>query len=128
MGFFGSASDPGMMPGVVQRLSSVLSEVTGAVPAVATGAADCGTSPTIAGNNTTGVVTVGTSTNGGKCTVTFVGVWRQIPHCFCNNRTAVIRTCQAIGTTNTTNATTALTATSTFTAGDVLDYLCVGHF
>ena len=73
MGFFGSASDPGMMPGVVQRLSSVLSEVTGAVPAVATGAADCGTSPTIAGNNTTGVVTVGTSTNGGKCTVTFVG-------------------------------------------------------
>jgi hypothetical protein len=126
--FFGQTIPPGVQTGVIERSAPSTVEVTGIVPTVASGATDCGTSPAIAGNNTAGVVTVGTSTNGGKCTVTFQGVWRQIPHCFCNNRTAAARSCQAVGTTNTTNATTALTAVSTLTAGDILDYICLGHY
>jgi hypothetical protein len=44
---------------------------TGTAPGVATGAGDCGTSPSVAGNDSVGRVTVGSSTNGGKCTLTF---------------------------------------------------------
>src|SRR5207237_673773 len=43
---------------------------TGTTPALGSGASDCGTSPSIGGNDSAGRVTVG-SANGGSCTITF---------------------------------------------------------
>lgn len=93
-------------------------------PTVTAGAGDCGTSPIIAGNSQTGVVTVGSSTNGGVCTLTAMVAYSNIPHCFCTNRTSSARGCDAKGLSTTSIS---LNALITFTAGDVLDYGCFGH-
>ncbi len=57
-------------------------------PTVAAGASGCGTSPAIAGNDTVGLVTVGSSTNGGQCTVTFTNPWVNAPVCPVFDQTA----------------------------------------
>lgn len=93
-------------------------------PTVTAGAGDCGTSPAIAGNSQTGVVTVGSSTNGNVCTLTAMVAYSAIPHCFCSNRTSNVRGCRVKGLSTTSIS---LNAAVTFTAGDVLDYGCLGH-
>ena len=92
---------------------------TGATPAVGSGASDCGTSPSIGGNDSAGRVTVG-SANGGSCTITFVSPWPNPPVCsvFDETRGILVRPMAA------STATVALTGT--FADGDVLAYQCVG--
>jgi hypothetical protein len=92
-----------------------------AFPTVATGAADCGTSPSISGNDNAFRVTVGSSTNGGKCTVTFAYTWVNAPICSANNET----TANLLRAATVTTTTVALTGT--LTAGDKLSVNCRGY-
>ena len=96
-----------------------------AIPTVGTGASDCGTSPTVDSNATdsAGKVTVGSSTNGGVCTITFnaPSKWLNAPVCMAQNDTtaALVRT--------TARSTTIFKLTGIFLAGDVLSWICVGN-
>ena len=89
-------------------------------PTVASGAAKCGTSATIAGNDNVGVVTVGTSTNGGVCTVTFHSKWTTAPVCLAQDRTTAHLLLSA-------TTTSALTISGTLTAADKISYDCAGY-
>jgi len=93
-----------------------------ASPTVTTGAADCGTSPSVSGNDVQGKVTVGTSTNGGKCTLTFAQAYSQPVLCHCQNNSAA-QLCRALNGT-----TTAVELTGTLAAGNVLQYACSTNF
>lgn len=94
---------------------------TGAVPSVAAGSADCGTAPSIAGNDSLGRITVGSGTNGGKCTITFAQSWPSPPVCFASDESnaALIR---PVGAT-----TTGVAFAGTLIAGDSLVYRCAGY-
>jgi hypothetical protein len=97
-------------------------EVTsGATPSVASGSGDCGTSPSIGGNDSVGRVTVGSTTNGGKCTISFVSAWPSPPVCSAFDETteSLIRPVAA--------STTSVALTGTLSAGDSLVYHCVGY-
>jgi hypothetical protein len=95
-------------------------EQSGTTPAVGTGAADCGTSPSIVGNDNEGRVTVGTSP-GSKCTVTFANSWTNAPICNTSNEVSANLLRPASVTT------TKVELTGTLTAGDTLVYRCVGY-
>jgi hypothetical protein len=92
---------------------------TGATPALGSGASDCGTSPSIGGNDSAGRVTVG-SANGGSCTITFVSPWPNPPVCSVFDETSgtLVRPTAA--------SVASMVLTGAFTAGDVLAYSCVG--
>lgn len=92
---------------------------TGATPALGSGSSDCGTSPSIGGNDSVGRVTVGAA-NGGRCTITFVSPWPNPPVCsaFDETNPILIRP--------VANSTASMVLTGTFAAGDVLDYSCLG--
>ncbi len=92
---------------------------TGTAPAVGTGAADCGTSPTIAGNDSVGRVVVGTAP-GSKCTLTFSVAWGAAPVCEVFDET----TATALRPSATTSA---LAINGTFSPGDALTYRCAGY-
>lgn len=96
--------------------------IKGTVPTVANGASDCGTSPSIAGNDNAGRVTVGSSTNGGYCTVTFANAWTtNAPICVAQDEvTAVL-----VRVTNV--STSSFRITGAIVAGDTLAYHCVGY-
>lgn len=91
-------------------------------PTVTSGAADCGTSPVITGTDVLGKVTVGSATNGGKCTVTFTNPWSQAPKCFCQNVSAA-QLCRGLAATTTT-----VQLTGTLVAGNILEFHCSGTF
>src|ERR1035437_3929137 len=97
-------------------------QTTGAAPAVTSGAGDCGTTPLISGNNRVGVVTVGSSTNGGKCTLTFAqGLsFAHAPVCGVSDVTTPTHVVAPVTTVNTL----LISATATITAGDKLNYQC----
>lgn len=92
---------------------------SGATPAVSnTSANSCGTTAaTIAGNNQTGIVTVG-ATAGTSCTLTFADVAPTRRQCFVNNETTA--NLARASYTDTTHSVLA----GTFVAGDVLAYQC----
>jgi hypothetical protein len=92
---------------------------TGATPALGSGSNDCGTSPSIGGNDSVGRVTVGAA-NGGRCTITFVSPWPNPPVCSAldENSTTLVRPTAA--------STASMVLTGTFAAGDVLAYSCRG--
>ena len=92
---------------------------TGATPALGSGSSDCGTSPSIGGNDTVGRVTVGAG-NGGRCTITFVSPWPNPPVCSVFDETTAI----LVRPTATSAASVVLTGA--FAAGDVLAYSCLG--
>jgi hypothetical protein len=96
----------------------------GTPPGLSTGASDCGTTPAIVGNDNTGRITVGSGTNGGHCSITFITPWTNPPICVVNNETAVARPVSSIGPLVNK---VVITATSTLTAGDVLTYACQGY-
>ncbi len=101
-------------------------QIHGAAPAVGSGAGACGTSASVVGNNSVGVVTVGSSTNGGVCTVTFSGSfsYAHAPICFGEDLTAAAT--RLVAVTSTVN-TVVLTAVTTFTAADTIEYFCIGY-
>lgn len=95
----------------------------GPKPSIGTGSGDCGTTPTNTGNDNAGAVTVGSSVNGGVCTVTFAASWTIAPICTVNNNTAVAR---VVGATSVGTGSFKITAATTLTAADVLTYRCEG--
>jgi hypothetical protein len=96
-------------------------EITsGAAPTVGTGSSDCGTSPSIGGNDSAGRITVGTS-NGHRCTITFTLPWPNSPVCSAFDETM-----------NNLVRPTAVSASSvafagSFDDGDSLAYHCVSY-
>lgn len=92
-----------------------------ASPSVASGALDCGTTPAIAGNDNLGRVTVGSSTNGGVCTLTFQTAWAHAPICQVFNETTANMLRPVV-------TTTTLAITGTLLAGDSVSYRCADYF
>ena len=92
---------------------------TGATPMVSSGPSDCGTSPSIGGNDSVGRVTVGAG-NGGHCTISFVSPWPNSPVCSAFDET----TATLVRPTASSAASVAFSGT--FLDGDVLAYHCVG--
>lgn len=89
--------------------------------AVASGAGDCGTSPSIVGNDAVGRVTVGSGANGGLCTITFGTTWTNAPICLVSDETTGVLT-------RATNVTTAsFRITGVIIAADSLIYQCTGY-
>jgi len=94
--------------------------MTGATPTIGSGSSDCGTSPSIGGNDSAGRITVGAA-NGGRCTITFVSPWPNPPVCSAFDET----TANLVRPTAASSASVALTGT--LNPGDSLVYQCVGY-
>jgi hypothetical protein len=93
--------------------------VTGTAPAIASG---FGTSPSIAGADHAGRVTVGTGGTATTGAITFGQAFATAPACTVNNETTVLLA-QATATTTTLTITSA----TPFTASDKLTYVCLGY-
>lgn len=78
----------------------------------------CGTSPTIAGNDQAGKVTIGTAP-GTSCTLTFANPWKNAPACFSDDETTSVLS-RAVSTVTT------LTLNAIFSGGDIVSYGCFG--
>lgn len=115
--YLGPGVSTNNVPGVVQFASPHTKYTSGQA---ATTVSSCGTSPSITGTDSTGAVTVGTGGIASSCTITFGTTWSSTPHCFVNDRTALI-------TTRATPTTTTLVidTTAPFAASSVIDYFCV---
>src|SRR5262249_52908660 len=94
---------------------------SGATPTVDSGSGDCGTSPFIGGNDSAGRVTVGSSTNGGKCTVHFVSSWPNPPIC------SVVDETNGSLIIPRAASPTSVAFSGTLEPGDVLAYHCVAY-
>jgi len=94
--------------------------VAGTAPTVGSGATDCGTSPAIAGNDNIMKITVGSSTNGGKCTFTFAQAWVIAPVCIAQDQTTVIPM-------RAPSTTTTVTVYGAIVAGDTISVRCLGY-
>ncbi len=93
------------------------------ISGLASGATDCGTSPAVVGNDNVGRITVGSGTNGAKCTFNFITTWTNAPICMVVNETSGARTVFPVPSTTQL----AITAASTLTAADSLTYSCQGY-
>jgi hypothetical protein len=93
---------------------------TGATPAVGSGSNDCGTSPSIGGNDSAGRITVGAA-NGARCTISFVSPWPNPPVCSAFDET----TGNLVRPAATSNSSVSLIGT--LTPGDSVVYQCVGY-
>jgi hypothetical protein len=95
--------------------------MSGPTPTVGSGSSDCGTSPSIGGNDSAGRVTVGAATNGGRCTITFVAPWPNPPVCSAFDETSgnLVRPVAI--------STASIALTGVLTAGDSLIYHCVAY-
>lgn len=91
---------------------------TGAAPGVSA----CGTSPSIAGNDVNGRVTVGTGGVATSCTVTFVQAWATAPICTIGDESTSLLVTPAPTTT-----ALVITAATPFGASDKLSYHCEGY-
>ena len=96
-------------------------QFTGTAPTISTGAGNCGTSPSVAGNDSVGRITVGSSANGGVCTVTFAASWTHAPICMVNDETT------SIATRVSSSSTSAINISGVFVAGDSVTYSCIGY-
>jgi len=94
----------------------------GTAPTVAsTTSNSCGTtSPTIAGTDSAGKITVG-ATSGTSCTITFGTAYSNAPSCWGNDETT------AGGVTKIISTTTTVILSGTFLASDVINYGCIGY-
>lgn len=79
----------------------------------------CGTSPTIAGSDFAGLVTVGTGTPT-SCTITFSAAFAVIPVCIVNSATQ-------LAAFSYTVSVTAIVVTQTATSSNLLRYTCIGQ-
>lgn len=92
-------------------------DYTGADPSVSS----CGTSPSVAGNDSAGVITVGTGGVATSCTLTFAETWAAAPVCIFQDYTTA-------RTLTLTRSTTQIVLSSAvaFGAGDEIGYHCFG--
>lgn len=96
-------------------------EWSGTLPTVTSGATDCGTSPSVVGNNHVGIITVG-ALPAGKCTLTFaLPAFANAPACAVADDTTgnLIRPASP--------TTTNVQFTGTLVGGDKLSYICEGY-
>lgn len=89
---------------------------TGSAPTVG---GSCGTGPTIAGQDSAGKVTTGTGSPT-SCTVTFAVAKTNAPACVVSNETSAVLA-------RATSTTTTVVLAGSFTAGDVLSYVCMSY-
>jgi hypothetical protein len=90
-------------------------------PSIGLGSSDCGTSPSVVGNDTAGRITVGSGTNGGKCTLTFAKTWPNAPICTVTDETTNVLVIPKGA------ATSSVAFTGSIVAGDTLAYHCFGY-
>jgi hypothetical protein len=90
-------------------------------PSIGSGPSDCGTSPNVVGNDTAGRITVGSGTNGGKCTLTFAKTWPNAPICTATDETT------GVLVTPKGPARSSVAFTGSIVAGDTLAYHCFGY-
>lgn len=90
---------------------------------VSSGAANCGTSPSINGNNVVGAVTVGSGANGNQCTVNFSANWPSNPGCIATSNQSA-RTVRVLSSTQTAII---IAGNTTLSPGDILTYICLGQ-
>lgn len=85
----------------------------------------CGTSPSVAGSDGAGKVTIG-STIGvdTSCVATFALVWKHVPSCVATNETSVLAARQINAVTTLTTVT--FNVNTAFSDGDVISYICQG--
>lgn len=83
-------------------------------------ASACGSVPNIAGDDTAGIVTVG-SGSVSSCQITFVQAYTTAPACTANDNTSFLAIRPQVTTTGLT-----LTAASSF-SGDNISYTCLGY-
>lgn len=95
--------------------------VSGQIPAVTSGSTHCGTSATIAGADNAFVITVGSSTNGGACPVTFAKTFTNIHGCISQNMTSAARPVYAL---SVSSSGVTPTASGTISAGDKIMTYC----
>jgi hypothetical protein len=88
----------------------------GSAPAVSA----CGTSPSVSGTDTTGLITTGTGVFT-SCLITFNVAYATAPHCFVNDQTTTLLL-KAFPTT-----TTLTISGATITASDQIDYFCIAN-
>ena len=93
-------------------------DIGGSTPAIS----DCGTSPTVAGTDMIGKITVGTGGTASICNVRFATPWTLPPSCWCNDETQILFT----RSSTTLNFLTCSVATA-FAASDVVSYGCIGR-
>ena len=118
-----SQSDTGTQlanPLTIPRASGHFIYASVGTTAVGSGSSDCGTTPAIAGNDNIGRITVGSSTNGGKCTITFANPWTNAPVCSVSDETTATPV-------HPVSTTTTMAITGTLTAADKLVYQCAGY-
>ncbi len=94
--------------------------MTGTVAAATAGAGSCGTSPTVAGNDVVGRVTIGASPAGTTCTMTFAVTYTTAPVCTCTNETTA-QACRAAATATT------VVLTGVQLQSDVISFTCIGY-
>jgi hypothetical protein len=83
----------------------------------------CGTSPSIAGNDNNGRVTIGTSIGADtSCTITFAQSWTTAPSCVVNNESQV-----QLGRAVANTTTLTIDVSTTFTDSNVWNYQCEGY-
>jgi hypothetical protein len=99
--------------------------ITGSTPTVSTGGSDCGTSPSIVGNDNVGFVTVGSSSSGTTCTITFAHAWTTAPVCIAQDNTTEVTL--SAPTTTTTVVIGAPARIGNFADGDQVAYHCIGY-
>ncbi|HYM32300.1 MAG TPA: hypothetical protein VEU47_13425 [Candidatus Cybelea sp.] len=90
--------------------------ITGATPPVLT---SCGTSPTIVGSDTDGLITMGTTATG--CIITFASPYVSAPFCVVTWQATPLAS-QSYTVTNT-----AITTVQTSTSNNKLNYHCVAQ-
>jgi hypothetical protein len=81
----------------------------------------CGTSPTIAGNDVSGRITLG-SAPPASCTVAFSAHWTNTPTCWCNDETTAT-SCRA-----SANSVAQVTFNGAFAAADKVSFGCSSYF
>lgn len=91
--------------------------LTGATPPVLT---SCGTSPTIVGSDTAGIVTMGTGSPTG-CVITFATAYANAPFC------VVSWIATPLAAQSYATSATAITLTQTGTSSNKVQYVCVAQ-
>lgn len=88
---------------------------TGATPPVLT---SCGTTPSITGSDTAGIVTMGTTATG--CVITFATAYTGTPYC------VVSWVATPLASQSYVTSNVAITTTQTSTSNNKLQYVCLG--
>ncbi len=102
------------------RINNVGHVVTkGTAPTIT---ANCGTTPSVAGTDIAGRITVGTGGVDTACTLTFANAWAVAPSCHVQDETTITGFTAVASTT-----TLIITAGGAITASDKITYTCWGY-